>query len=461
MRVDKILSLFTLSIFLCLAFPFWLQDGMFLDGLVYSTIGRNLAHDIGTYWTPYYTATIKPEFFEHPPLVFWLLSILYKIFGDSIFVERLFNALITILIVFGIHLNWQLHLPSKYKNKLSWLPILLWTITPIVFWSFRATILDNLVCAMSLLAVYFISKASQDRSLKYVILASLFIIIALLSKGLVSLFPLATPAIYYLIFRPKLRKQIIYQLVIVAIPVFFIMLLYFAIPEAKNNFTKYIQLQLIPAVNNQREVTSSSHFSIIIKLLSELIVPLALTCVILLAAGVRKIVEPRYKPAFYFILLGLSASLPLMITLKQHRFYLLPSLPFFILGISFIFLPTISTSISKYQLKFLRFFSLALLTVTMIYSVYNFGKPSRDHALISDVEKMTSLLSWGTTISSSHEVAQYYELDAYLARKNNISVDSYNKHTYHLVSKDEHFVDVNYSKVDVALNSYVLYKRIN
>ena len=66
--------------------------GMFLDGITYASIARNLAEGRGRFWEPFYTATIYPAFHEHPPLAFWLQSLWFRALGDHLFVERAYSA---------------------------------------------------------------------------------------------------------------------------------------------------------------------------------------------------------------------------------------------------------------------------------------------------------------------------------------------------------------------------------
>ncbi|HPB58126.1 MAG TPA: hypothetical protein PLL49_06435, partial [Bacteroidales bacterium] len=87
---------FYLSVFgilLLIISPAMLSDGMFLDGLLYATISRNLANGIGDFWHPHLTKTLSPVFVGHPPLVFGLQSLFFKILGDNIYVERLYSFL--------------------------------------------------------------------------------------------------------------------------------------------------------------------------------------------------------------------------------------------------------------------------------------------------------------------------------------------------------------------------------
>ncbi|MGQ3014586.1 MAG: hypothetical protein ACT6QS_12830, partial [Flavobacteriales bacterium] len=58
-----------------LLLPFLVTEGLFLDGLVYATVARNMAQGSGTFFIPLFEANMHVPFFEHPPLVFWLESL--------------------------------------------------------------------------------------------------------------------------------------------------------------------------------------------------------------------------------------------------------------------------------------------------------------------------------------------------------------------------------------------------
>jgi len=73
------------------------SNGMFLDGLIYSTVSKNLANGIGTFWNPHFTATCMPNFHEHPPLAFGIQSLFYRFLGESRFIDKVYS-LFTLLI---------------------------------------------------------------------------------------------------------------------------------------------------------------------------------------------------------------------------------------------------------------------------------------------------------------------------------------------------------------------------
>ena len=61
-----------------------------MDGLYYATIAKNLANGLGSFWQLYFTE-LDGVFYGHPPLAMGLQSILFSIFGDSIYIERAYS----------------------------------------------------------------------------------------------------------------------------------------------------------------------------------------------------------------------------------------------------------------------------------------------------------------------------------------------------------------------------------
>src|ERR1017187_2224795 len=67
-----------------------IPEGMFVDGLVYSSIARNLAIGKGTFWHLYYYS----PFTDHPPFGIAMESLLFMVIGDHYFTEKIFCLII-------------------------------------------------------------------------------------------------------------------------------------------------------------------------------------------------------------------------------------------------------------------------------------------------------------------------------------------------------------------------------
>jgi hypothetical protein len=84
--MERLFGYLQLQFFFALHVPPLIQDDMFLDGVTYAAISKNLAHGYGTFWMPHYTQTKDAVFHGHPPLVFGIQSFFFRVLGDSLYV---------------------------------------------------------------------------------------------------------------------------------------------------------------------------------------------------------------------------------------------------------------------------------------------------------------------------------------------------------------------------------------
>ena len=124
MKANRNFYFFCLALAVLLFVPNLLQKGMFVDGVWYAAISKNLAHGIGTFWQPVFTRTMFPGFYEHPPLVFGLQSLFFCALGDGIYVEKLYALVVIVLTLLLIHVLWkQIFREQKSLQAYSYLPI--------------------------------------------------------------------------------------------------------------------------------------------------------------------------------------------------------------------------------------------------------------------------------------------------------------------------------------------------
>lgn len=154
--------IFSIAVFCALLMPSLVQDGMFMDGVLYSSVAKNLAHDRGTFWFPYFSATTHTFFHEQPPLIFGIQSLFFRLMGDSIYTERFYSFLMACINGGLIHLVWkEFFRESDFKN-LSWLPFFLWITIPVCFWSFQNNMQENTMSVFTLSATLFILKGIRQ-----------------------------------------------------------------------------------------------------------------------------------------------------------------------------------------------------------------------------------------------------------------------------------------------------------
>jgi hypothetical protein len=464
MNKNKSFFWFTIALFAIIFIPAFVQDGMFLDGATYATIAKNMANGRGNIWDPHYNKVYDPHFYSHPPLVFYLESLFFRMLGDGFLPERIYGFLVTLLTAIGIGLIWRLLTKDSKRQDYFWLPVLLWLSIPVVGWSYKNNMLDNSMAMFSLFSVYFILKSLIDSRIVYLILGSLFIILAFLSKGFVGIFPLATAAIYGLVYG-QYKKSALYSVLLWAFTAAISFLLVEVFPELINSISKYLEKQLLPSLNNELEVTAQNRFQIIFDLILDLSIPIIL-CMLFLVLRRGKY---DWKGIFFhknillFLLIALSASIPLIITLKQRKFYLIPSIPFYAISIAFILAPLLEgvlDRISSSLQKGIKWFSFSVLAFVLIFSVLRFGKYYRNQEMLADVYTLSKHIPEGSLISTTYKLAHDWQLVSYCARVGYLSLQEGHAHEYYLIEKGgENPLSNEYGALELDLNEYIILKR--
>lgn len=375
---------------------------MFIDGLIYATISHNMANDIGNFWNPeiinfhVFHYLNGPIFYEHPPLMFYLESLFFRILGDGFIVERIFCSVILLAHVLLILLIFKLFFPRNNFLLFGWIPVLLWYTFPELIQKLPANLLDSAMSVFDLLAVYFILLGYHKRKFFYALFGGLFIYLAFITKGPIGLFPLIIPIIYHFVFKhqTRLRQTILNQVI-----VFFSLVLIFSLvlfnEEAKQFLTTYFNNQVIASVAGEREKADTfyNHFSLFVKLLKQLSPLLTIMLISFLLNIKYKIFNKnlKFKNALFFIIIGLSGSLPIALSSKHHSFYLIPSFPYYALCFAVFISDNLNASEVKRMipnlgiLKAIQYILLIGLISLMVYAGSIYGKINPRHTILVDL----------------------------------------------------------------------------
>lgn len=451
-----------------------IKEGMFNDALLYTSVAKNLGNGLGTFWNPVFSETWKAgahgTFHEQPPLVFGLLSLFFRVFGNGIYTERIYTAFTTLLSVFLIHKIWQ---SSPHKSlvvrKMSWLPVFFWVTFPVIIWSHRNMMCENTMEVFVLAAVFFICKAfySNERIIWRLSLAGVCIFLAALSKGVPGLFPLAVVPFFWLIYRSfSFGKATAYTILIIAVvaAIFGIVMLNL---EARNALRFYVTARLLGRINNGAVV--SDRFRVMKELVVHLTVVLAVIGIVLglLKRAHYPIARIRKKHVVFFFIVGLCGSVPLTLTLVQRGFYMTPAMPFFAIALSFILAPSLEMPVSKMKIEGTRFrnflvISMALLVAAAGFTAFNAGKVGRDRDKIAAVKKLDTLVKSWVIVGVPPQLRQDWSLETYLMRYAEISVyreDDFNG-SFYLSDSPEDSTGKKISKEPIHLaGTYYLYAK--
>lgn len=337
------LLLLAVAVYCLLVLPRMLTYGMFLDGITYASIARNMAENYGSFWRPYYTATVGPLFYEHPPLGFWLQAWAYRLCGDVVYVETLWGFGAGALILIGLGSIWRCHRPQGSALAGAWFPVLLLVIIPMTPWILSNNMLENTMTVFVMASVYSSLASLKEKkpflSLLYGLLSGLNTFLAFLVKGPVALFTLIVPVIFIIKREEKFSKILLTNFCVVFAFLVSMVVILTVSDESRSFFGNYFGKQIMDSLYGKREV-SVSRFNMLYAVCREIVVPLILSGLLtffiyrLRKSTIRSI---NYRLALYYLCIALMSSLPLLVSPKQRRWYVFPSLPFYVLAIAAVF----------------------------------------------------------------------------------------------------------------------------
>lgn len=428
--------LLLIGIFLILTSKHLLTEGMFLDGVTYAGISRNMAEGTGTFWNPFYTQTLYPEFRQHPPLALGLEALAFRMLGDHWWVEKLYSLQTILLSGLLIALIWR---RTSNDGSTAWLPLLFWISIPLVSWCTTNNLLENTMSVFVLLSVYIIIIRYQQNNRLWLPLAGASLLLAFLTKGFTGLFPLVFPIIYCTVEQErKVLQGIIDSAWLLVSIVGLTALMFWVFPSSLPYLKDYFSIQVLG--NGLHEVTTSTRFFIVFQLLIQSAIPFAIIAILFI---LRKILKqnhigifgnPSNKTWFVtFLVLGLTGVLPMMVSVKQRDFYMLAALPFLALAFGHLTCTITNTCVLKIKAvgrNWMTFFASMVLIVGLFINFSQIGKYGRDEAFLMEMKKALVEIPEHEIISISQEDYTQWTWHAYFMRYGKVSLDDRQSHTY-------------------------------
>ncbi len=454
------------SLFILIVGPSLFSDGMFVDGVVYAAISKNLANGLGSFWDLHYTNILYPHFYEHPPLAFGIQSLFFRFFGDSIFVER-FYSLITFIITGWIITRIWKKITISNLHSLAWLPLLFWISIPLITWSAANNMLENTMMIFTSLSVLFILKSLDSKRILFLSLSGLMLFFGFLTKGFVALFPLSM-LLWIFVFKRNISvKRLLYDSLLLCVTTILpLLIIYLVSPDSINSLSEYLNRQIVGSLNNVQTV--NSRFYIIFRLFIELIPAVFIILIIFIFSFKNKNSVKNVKWIFVFLALGLSGVIPIIISLKQSGYYILATFPFFSLAIAYFIAPHVSYLVHKINIKstgykIFRTFSWLFLIGSIIIIAIQSNQSGYDKDTVAEVSEIIKIVPQNSTISIQKNLWNDWSLHGYFSRYANISLDDkkQNSHKYFLINKDGNdSLLMEYQKVSVDLKLFDLYEKI-
>jgi 4-amino-4-deoxy-L-arabinose transferase-like glycosyltransferase len=348
-----------------------LPAGFHPDSLVYMSMARNLSEGALGFWDLHFTDLHFNHFYEHPPLGIYIMSLFFSVFRDTIYIDRFFGSFFGILILIEIALIYKLITKSSSKNALL-LAGFYFLAFPIVPFALENNLLEIPATFFILMSVYIFLYAAikKSSSFLYPFLFSLALLGAFLVKGPVTLFPLALPFFYFVLFSKEyslFAAAKFYILTAVSLLLFSFAL--YSYSPSNYYFSTYFHNQILSSLNGSRG--GHDHF----KLTQQVLLDFVGFFLISLAASFvqyKKTLKLSFsKMSWLFVFIGLSASLPLEISPRQSDYYLFPAYPFFAIALALVFTQPITALIKRFgAYKLIISLNVILLIAFLITAWY-------------------------------------------------------------------------------------------
>ena len=321
---------------------------MFIDGLVYTNLAKNMAAGHGSLWQPILDLG-GSVFYEHPALLPFIQSGFFRLFGDGAHTEDYYNFTVLAFTLLLMYKLWQ-PLVSRQDVKLFFFPLLLFTLSQEVQLRYANTMLECGMTAFLLATTYAFIKLKDKSEVLALIATGVGTLLATLCKGPVGLFTLAMPFLYFFLVEKR------FSLPALLLPGLTLLsgyaVLFIADSEAYAFISKYLDQQVVAALRGERiENIAGSRFSIFKSLVMTNIPALALFCLLYFFGRASKpsLTDEQRNSALWLLAVGATAILPIMVSIKQASYYQLPALPFLFLGLGLLALPGLRSLLTYFE----------------------------------------------------------------------------------------------------------------
>lgn len=472
----------TLSAFCLTLLLAFVTRGMHWDGVLYAAMARNLSIGDGSIWAPHFIAQHFSTFYEHPSVGLWLESLFFRLFGDYQWVERLFCLMTALTTMLAMFLLWRRSFKTAQLRSVYWLPFFLFLSNLSFLRLFPYNFLDPILVCITVWAVWVLTTPNQRTSrvlFVQALAAALLIDFAFMVNGFQAFFVVAVPLARFIALRDIHFKQAIGQtLVIFVMMALGFIVLFHLEPAAWLNIKHYVQQQVLPSTIGARfeqKYTGFGRLRIMGYPFSENAIAIVLMLVFLFVGWLRhpsidRVQQNRY--AWFYVLIALCASAPVILAQRQGSSYVMQSMPFYLLALAQFITPGFMRLIEKLDAArplvrtVLNSIGLLLVVFCVLWLSMSIGKVKRDQSIITAVNAMGHFTGKAVSIQTSPEdfirlvKAQEYGYAMYFERLYRIELTT-TKQAYYLSSNNPSTSHARFERVPLGLTKYHLYRRLN
>lgn len=416
--------LLTVAAMLGLTVPRLWQQGMFLDGVTYAVVARNMAAGVGSFWAPAFSATTYPRFYEQPPLGLGLQALAFLVFGDHLWVERAYAVLMFLLNGMCVAGLSRRFLPAAF----DWVPVLFWLLPPVVTWVAVNNMLENTQAVFTSAACLALLRPSGTRArgtdAAWAVAAGACIVAAVLTKGPVGLFPVSVPLLVPILPRACRPSRPVLTFTTVAVAVLAAAACLASYTPSRDALAAFVQTHLAPTLAGTRGVGPRGADILRHALLGIGLRLAAAVAVVWIAR--RRIRVERRREALFFLSLGLAGSVPILASPLLAGHYFFPATVFFALGAAAMVVPRDAPPIAAAPWRrWLPYGLTAALAAaaSLTLALHGVVEP-RDVARLQSLRVLEAVLPRGTTIGACPASGVDWGLQSYVQRIARVSLDA-------------------------------------
>jgi len=406
---------------------------MFIDGVTYAVIARNLTQGVGSFWFPFYTASVYPQFHEQPPLGFALQAAAFALFGDHLAVERVYSLVMGCLTAVLIVAIWRTTIRDTAHD---WLPIVFWLLPSTVTWSIVNNMLENTQTVFTTAAVLVFVYSLRGGRVAWAssVIGGALVLGAVLIKGPNGFFPLAAPVIAAALLRDRARQAARSGAVLLATVIAGAACILW--PEGpRTALVTYWHQHVVAAVTGTRGGGRLAAVAALVRhLAGGIFLRMGGTLgLIWLFATLRRTPPVRHNHgvrnwAGFFLALGLAGSAPILLSSKIAGHYLVPSIPLYALGLATLALPLVEPLQNHFGgrrsvVTAVGVVGVVLFLLAGVISLLRIQVEPRDVQWIAEYRILGPSLPVGTTLATCAAVAGDWGLHAYMQRFFRVSLD--------------------------------------
>ncbi len=424
----------------------------FFDGLIYSSIARNMAEDYGSPLRPYFSETLFSSFAEHPPLMMIAESFLFRMWGNNIYIEKVFGIVLLLLTLLCFTGLWRRMAGDDIAlARFAPVPLILSLLCGEYDhgfgWGFAWIFVNNMleagllppVCLAIWSCLSIVDERRTVRRLLWLSLGAASLTVAVFIKGPVGLFPLSTIALHWLVFRKTSFFAAVRDSLLLLLMTAGFIGLGLLSTEARDYAWLYLDKQVFASLTGDRGDSGGGYKAL--KLLLQFLYYPFLICasaMVLDAVLLRRGQTQRssfwngipIRHAVFFLLIALSASAPIFLSKRISAFYFNPAFPFFVASMASLAYPSfirILHLVERLSLPAARLTALAAIALMFNNILNAAGHEGRDQRLMASADAVAEAICKSGTpcrlvVASCGEVGLDWQLHAYLQRHHRISM---------------------------------------